>query len=93
VAFAIRATRVDIRLLAQNESTALGNPDLVIVLSMRGILVGAVECRAFAIHRFIAYIMTGHVLGIIPVPLTQHLTLRRGRSGPLAVVQNVIGTA
>jgi hypothetical protein len=35
VGFAIRAARVDIRVLAQNESPALGNPDLVIVLLLR----------------------------------------------------------
>ena len=67
VAFATRAARVDIYLLAQNEPLALGNPVLAICLSMCGFFVRAVERRAFAIHRFIAYVMTGHILGIIPV--------------------------
>jgi hypothetical protein len=50
VSLGIRAARRDIGLLAQDEPAAFGNPDLVIVLSMHGFSVRAVERRAFAIH-------------------------------------------
>lgn len=50
VAFAIRAARVDIYLLAQYEPLALGNPVLAISFSVHGFFVRAIKRRAFAIH-------------------------------------------
>lgn len=91
VGFAVSAARVYIHFLAQDKPFALRNPDLVIALSMRGIVVRGVERRAFAIHWIIAHIMTGR-MGIFPVPLSDLLKLRGGKGAraPLAVVQDVL---
>src|ERR1022692_1112348 len=84
-----------IHLLLHDQSFALRDPHLVIILSMLGFFVRVVERRAFAIHGFIADKMAGNVMNsflVLLIPLL-HLLQRKGAGAPLAVDHDVYGAA
>jgi hypothetical protein len=95
VGFGAPAADIYIRLLLHDQSFALRNPYLVIILPMFGFFVRVVECRAFAIHGFITDKMAGNVMNsflVLLIPLL-HLLQRKSAGAPLAADHDIYGAA
>jgi hypothetical protein len=81
------SNHLDVFLMAERQSTALGNPDLSVGHYVGGLGVRLVDCRDFTVESFIAEVSAG-ILTVLPVSLLflQYLLRRDRAPGPFTPV-------